>query len=68
MKVADEVVGFAAVAGREFGEFAAVAGGEAGFLLGTRSAFFLGGAEGFGALHFQFHVEFGAFADGFAGG
>ncbi len=66
--VADEVVGFAAVAGGEFGKFLATAWRETRFLLGAGGAFFSGGAHGFGALQFQFHVEFGAFADGFAGG
>jgi hypothetical protein len=62
--IADEVVALAAAAGWEFGELFAVARGGAGFLPGTSRAFFFGGAHGFGALQFQFHVEFGTFADG----
>jgi len=65
--IPDEVVALAAVAWWEFGEFAAVAWGEAGFLFGAAGTLFFCGAQGFGALHLQFIVEFGAFADGFAG-
>jgi hypothetical protein len=65
--VADEVVALAADAGGEFGEFAAVARGEARLLFGAVGTLLFGGAHGFGAFEFQFHVEFGAFADGFAG-
>ncbi len=60
--IADEAAVFAVVAGN-FGEFLAVAGGGAVVLFGAGGAFFFRGAHGFGALHFQVVVEFGAFAD-----
>jgi hypothetical protein len=64
--IGDDAEAFAVGTGGEFGELFAVAWGEAGFLFGAEGAFVFGGAERFGAFHFQFTVEFGAFADGFA--
>ncbi len=50
----------------DFGAFLAIAGRQTVVLFGASSAFFFGGAHGFGAFHFQVVVEFGAFADGAA--